>query len=272
MRRDAMSATPVPTFYNGYLFRSRLEARWAVFFDRLGVKYQYERETWDVDPWYLPDFYLPEQECWVEIKGPTPTAEEKRKAAALADVTRQTVYLCHGDPYGPMVYEYSPLSPDGGPHYVSILVQIAVADRYKVVASVGDLASGWRLAPGAAFRFSEVEDWWIDLGSSAIDDLDGDLWVEQMPGATAQVRSVSTGMAWCPVCNRLMMGLVSESSVVMHIAECMAIDGYNLLDEQHILVNAATVARSVRFEGKSIVYVSGVQGGRVDVARVPAYA
>lgn len=32
------------TEYNGYRFRSRLEARWAVFFDVLGIKYEYEPE------------------------------------------------------------------------------------------------------------------------------------------------------------------------------------------------------------------------------------
>jgi len=44
-----------------YRFRSRLEARWAVFFDTLGVKYEYEKEGYDLDgTWYLPDFWLPE--------------------------------------------------------------------------------------------------------------------------------------------------------------------------------------------------------------------
>lgn len=58
------------TVYNGYRFRSRLEARWAVFFDTLGVKYEYEKEGFEMDKgvWYLPDFYLPEDRVWVEIK------------------------------------------------------------------------------------------------------------------------------------------------------------------------------------------------------------
>ena len=51
----------IETEYNGYRFRSRLEARWAVFFDELGIKYQYEPEGFDLDgTLYLPDFYLPE--------------------------------------------------------------------------------------------------------------------------------------------------------------------------------------------------------------------
>ena len=33
---------PIETTYNGVRLRSRLEARWAVFFDALGVKWLYE--------------------------------------------------------------------------------------------------------------------------------------------------------------------------------------------------------------------------------------
>ena len=48
----------IETMYNGYRFRSRLEARWAVFFDALGVRYEYEPEGFVLDDrtWYLPDF------------------------------------------------------------------------------------------------------------------------------------------------------------------------------------------------------------------------
>ena len=59
----------IDTVYKGYKFRSRLEARWAVFFDTLGLKWDYEREGFDIDgKWYLPDFYLPHLKLWVEIK------------------------------------------------------------------------------------------------------------------------------------------------------------------------------------------------------------
>lgn len=59
----------INTAYKGYLFRSRLEARWAVYFDALGLKWQYESEGYDVDGiWYLPDFYLPEMDIFIEVK------------------------------------------------------------------------------------------------------------------------------------------------------------------------------------------------------------
>ena len=50
----------IPTVYKGYRFRSRLEARWAVFFDACGVKWEYEPEGFDLGNgvYYLPDFLL----------------------------------------------------------------------------------------------------------------------------------------------------------------------------------------------------------------------
>lgn len=60
----------IETEYNGYKFRSRLEARWAVFFDALGIEYEYEKEGYDLDGIrYLPDFWLPRLDLWAEIKG-----------------------------------------------------------------------------------------------------------------------------------------------------------------------------------------------------------
>ncbi len=75
----------IETKYKGYRFRSRLEARWAVFFDALGLQWEYEPEGFDLGEagWYLPDFYLPSCNMWVEIKGTKATDEEKDKCAAL---------------------------------------------------------------------------------------------------------------------------------------------------------------------------------------------
>lgn len=47
----------IETKYKGYRFRSRLEARWAVFFDAMGWRWEYEPEGFDMDGvYYLPDF------------------------------------------------------------------------------------------------------------------------------------------------------------------------------------------------------------------------
>jgi hypothetical protein len=85
----------IETIYKGYRFRSRLEARWAVFFDTLGVHFQYEPEGFDlVGVWYLPDFWLPEQKCWIEVKGNSVLSdEETHKCYLLCRATRSTVFI-----------------------------------------------------------------------------------------------------------------------------------------------------------------------------------
>jgi hypothetical protein len=61
---------PIETRYAGCRFRSRLEARWAVFFDALGIQWEYEPQGYEgVAGRYLPDFRLPDQDLWVEVKG-----------------------------------------------------------------------------------------------------------------------------------------------------------------------------------------------------------
>ena len=71
----------IETKYNGYRFRSRLEARWAVFFDAMGIKYEYEPEGFELGNGcrYLPDFYFPDNDVWVEIKGKQLSENERRK-------------------------------------------------------------------------------------------------------------------------------------------------------------------------------------------------
>lgn len=50
---------PIETNYNGILFRSRLEARWAMFFDLLHIRWNYEPEGFtNGNDSYLPDFVL----------------------------------------------------------------------------------------------------------------------------------------------------------------------------------------------------------------------
>lgn len=60
----------IETIYNDYRFRSRLEARWAIFFDELKIKYQYELEGFELPNGmrYLPDFYIESMDLFVEIK------------------------------------------------------------------------------------------------------------------------------------------------------------------------------------------------------------
>lgn len=88
----------IQTTYRGYRFRSRVEARYAVFFDALGLKWEYEKQGYALPSGpYLPDFWIREMDCWVEIKGEEPTSREKRLAQELSE-EHKTCVLFHGVP------------------------------------------------------------------------------------------------------------------------------------------------------------------------------
>lgn len=96
----------IPTDYDGFRFRSRLEARWAVFFDVAGIDFLYESEgvivpSTVVKGWtkdrvqYLPDFYLPDYGLWVECKAQwsPPEAAKAFNAAAHLSANGADVLL-----------------------------------------------------------------------------------------------------------------------------------------------------------------------------------
>lgn len=71
----------IPTTYRGTNFRSRLEARWAAFFDLVGWRWTYE--PFDTGGW-IPDFLIQGwQPLLVEI-GPCVTEDDYRQKAAKA--------------------------------------------------------------------------------------------------------------------------------------------------------------------------------------------
>lgn len=80
-----MTIRAIETRYAGCRFRSRLEAKWAVFFTALGIRWQYEPQgilvsnrldnDWETRRAYLPDFLLPDHGLWVEVKGHVTKAE-----------------------------------------------------------------------------------------------------------------------------------------------------------------------------------------------------
>lgn len=115
---NMVNIKPIETYYNGYRFRSRLEARWAVFFDELNIEYQYEPEGFELSNGmkYLPDFFLPTLRTYVEIKSKGAfeisfveeniinfqdgREEAIKYAFASYDISKQCNYLiCFGEPY-----------------------------------------------------------------------------------------------------------------------------------------------------------------------------
>lgn len=119
-----MNLTPIQTRYKGYLFRSRLESRWAVYFDLLGLTWQYEPEGFRMGSvCYLPDFAVqvpvkaltpgflgllptfepvPAEQVWVEVKpaGKPLSGAEVNKVREFAIATAgQAIYVVVlGDP------------------------------------------------------------------------------------------------------------------------------------------------------------------------------
>ena len=95
------------TWHNGHHFRSRVEARWAVFFEHMGVSFDYEPEAYsDGQTAYLPDFLISlrlsapdnrfEPKVFFEVKGAQPTPEELAKARMLAKLTNKHVLIAFG--------------------------------------------------------------------------------------------------------------------------------------------------------------------------------
>lgn len=95
------SIVSIETEYNGIIFRSKMEAKWAFFMDQINIKYDYEPETFDLGEniYYIPDFYLPEIDKFLEIKpefNPTQSPVER-----FALVTKKDIIVMHGNPFFP---------------------------------------------------------------------------------------------------------------------------------------------------------------------------
>lgn len=171
---------PIETVYNGYRFRSRLEARWAVFFDLLGIKYEYEKEGYDLGKlgWYLPDFWLPYQSyfegeyrphgLWLEIKGNEPTEHEKQKLIALSQFTGHFGRLAVGLPGSGNIYcasgitslffvKYENISIGGEKYNLKPLDHLYVSfeELFDLALNVILIPRAAELAKSARFEFGE---------------------------------------------------------------------------------------------------------------------
>lgn len=87
----------LPTRWKGIIFRSRLEARWAIFFDSLKPKLPYEYEPELIEtPYgpYLPDFYLPTIKTFWLVKGQPMDEREMKIHHWLAE--RFSIFVAAG--------------------------------------------------------------------------------------------------------------------------------------------------------------------------------
>lgn len=95
----------IETHYKGCRFRSRLEARWAVFFDAAGIQWEYEPQGFKGSngSLYLPDFYLPYEKTHVEIKGHVDALRESsgRITSVLQSGAIERLLILGEVPYAP---------------------------------------------------------------------------------------------------------------------------------------------------------------------------
>jgi len=84
----------IQTHYKGYKFRARLEARWAIWLDNINEKWEYEAEGFQIGKMrYLPDFFLPDRNIFVEVKGPSYSDVDRQKVLALEEASKKYVIV-----------------------------------------------------------------------------------------------------------------------------------------------------------------------------------
>lgn len=158
--------TPIETLYAGCRFRSRLEARWAVFFDVFQLKWRYEPDGFRLPSGrcYLPDFLI-DGVGFVEIK-PT-TDSDNGKIVELGDML-QTInmkaYCIYGDVPNPLDIEpwgFGPWNPpDGGiyaadddsPEYWFAICRSAIVEGSRIRPDM----RGYRAAALRSFSASRM--------------------------------------------------------------------------------------------------------------------
>lgn len=163
-----------------------MEARWAVFMNHLGVPFFYEHEGYNLDGvFYLPDFFLPVQNKFIEVKNPENVSASTDKASKLAMATGKWVYMFQAPPMFPErnfhdlegAMAFYPDGPPGACDYYYLWCQcqncgmydiqfegragrikckcqkgsdrLHNADTYRL-KSAYDMAKSWRFEPGAS--------------------------------------------------------------------------------------------------------------------------
>ena len=93
----------IETEYKGTKYRSRTEARWAVFMDAVHFPFVYEPEGFDLgsDGWYIPDFWLPSIDKFMEIKPEIVPPGRTSPVEALCRSTQKDVITFCGMPTMP---------------------------------------------------------------------------------------------------------------------------------------------------------------------------
>lgn len=100
----------IPTEYDGIMYKSKLEAKWALFFDLINIQHWYEGVQWlgDDGATYTPDFMILNgisrgdtnhlKYPFIEIKPIAPSANFLRKVLNARDISKSDLFICVGEP------------------------------------------------------------------------------------------------------------------------------------------------------------------------------
>lgn len=167
----------IETSYQGYRFRSRIEARWAVFFDHFRLNWSYEPQGYKLPSgMYLPDFELNVPQwgidfpLWVEIKATRPRLHELALALELSEATDRGVLVIHGqipaDNSGEGMYLFMP--PD---HVQSRCRWRCTRDRGLFVQSDEFSAEPMPLDPAVRTGYQRARSARFEYGESGAGEL-----------------------------------------------------------------------------------------------------
>jgi hypothetical protein len=100
-----------PIEWSGMKFRSKLESLVAQELVRLKIQFVHELEGFtDGETCYLPDFYLPQQDCLLEVKPREFLSEVESKRRLIERIGKQYVvvdYACPDDLVPLLMYGYA---------------------------------------------------------------------------------------------------------------------------------------------------------------------
>ncbi len=107
-----MFIAPIPTKYKLITFRSRLEARWAIYLDSMSIPWEYELEGFNInnDYFYLPDFYITNfnsASFYLEVKPTIPAPSYLVMLYKFQFLLNQPIYLITGSPSPENIFLWS---------------------------------------------------------------------------------------------------------------------------------------------------------------------
>lgn len=150
----------IETEYSGCRFRSRTEARWAVFFDHLGWRWQFEPEGFELKAGrYLPDFkvwtHRRDAPTWFEVKPFKDGCPDDERWSELAQESGTRILIAYGMHRSGDGCESAWAKGKAEPH--AGRVHLPSGKRYRLGPfwTEPGFTEAWDAASGARFEFGQ---------------------------------------------------------------------------------------------------------------------